>query len=332
MRQLSKLLLPAFLSAAILLSLFSGMIFAKDASERVPALSASDSASFQQAGVTAFASLSDFGVSVRWQPAANANRYLIKRSNEQGGPYSLVGTVSSATYGRSVTESVYAFTDQGPFDRALYRYVVSAVGPRGESGTSAELVVLLPPVMGSVQPVGQTIQIAWPSVNGASSFHVKRADAPGGPYETIHSVSVAEDPNAKDYVYSDQNVQPGTTYYYVLSTVTEMGESPNSGELSAAIQSQASINLLAFNDFGGVTLHWTSVKAANSYTVLRSTDFGGPYVTIASGIQGTTFTDTGVQPGVTYEYVVTVVRPDNGIGKSNTAWSSIPLPNKPGQH
>ncbi|OXM85440.1 pectinesterase family protein [Paenibacillus rigui] len=57
-----------------------------------------------------------------------------------------------------------------------------------------------------------------------------------------------------------------------------------------------------------VTLSWGAVTGATSYKVKRSTVNGGPYDTlVASNVTNPTFTDSTVQNGTTYYYVVTAV-------------------------
>jgi len=42
-----------------------------------------------------------------------------------------------------------------------------------------------------------------------------------------------------------------------------------------------------------------------SYSAYRSTTQGGPYILVASAMTGLSYTDTTVQSGLTYYYVVT---------------------------
>ncbi|MDX8361632.1 hypothetical protein [Cytobacillus sp. IB215316] len=62
-------------------------------------------------------------------------------------------------------------------------------------------------------------------------------------------------------------------------------------------------SLIATPDDSEVVLTWDEIPDASFY-VLRSTTPGGPYTTLTKGYSGTTFTDTGVEDGVTYYYVV----------------------------
>ncbi len=62
----------------------------------------------------------------------------------------------------------------------------------------------------------------------------------------------------------------------------------------------------------GVKVHWSLVAGATSYTVRRSTTVGSETL-LASGVTGTTFTDTSAIRGQRYYYVVTAV---NAFGES----------------
>jgi hypothetical protein len=63
-----------------------------------------------------------------------------------------------------------------------------------------------------------------------------------------------------------------------------------------------------------VAISWQASTSpeVGSYNVYRSTTSGGPYTTrVGWRVMGTTFTDTAVQPGATYFYVVTSVTTSN---------------------
>ena len=71
------------------------------------------------------------------------------------------------------------------------------------------------------------------------------------------------------------------------------------------------------------TLSWNSVAGARSYTVKRATTSGGPYNVVASGLNNTTFVDTGLDNGTTYYYVVTASG-FGGEGSNSTEINATP--------
>lgn len=81
----------------------------------------------------------------------------------------------------------------------------------------------------------------------------------------------------------------------------------------------APTGLSAAGGIAKVTLTWNSVGTATSYSVKRSTTSGGPYATIATGVQSASYTDSSVTGGTTYFYVVSAVNPQGESPNSNQA-------------
>ena len=81
----------------------------------------------------------------------------------------------------------------------------------------------------------------------------------------------------------------------------------------------APTDLNAVAGFGIVQLTWDAMPGATSYTVYRGTNDSGEGTTpIATGIVGTTFTDTGLVNGQDYYYRVTAVNSP----QAGTSWES----------
>ena len=74
-------------------------------------------------------------------------------------------------------------------------------------------------------------------------------------------------------------------------------------------------SVAATGGLGQVKLTWTAGPLATSYTVYRGTTTGGEATTpVATGITGTTYTDTGLANGTTYYYTIAAV---NSFGVSS---------------
>jgi fibronectin type 3 domain-containing protein len=96
-----------------------------------------------------------------------------------------------------------------------------------------------------------------------------------------------------------------------------------SGGRGAAVPSAPS-NLTATSGDSQVSLSWATTATANSYTIERSTNSGGPYAPIAT-LAANTYLDSTVSNGSTYYYVV---RAANMIGSGavSSQVSTFPCP------
>ena len=75
---------------------------------------------------------------------------------------------------------------------------------------------------------------------------------------------------------------------------------------------------------GTVSLTWEELASATSYRLKRATAEGGPYAVIADNLTSTAFTDSTVQNGTTYYYVVSAIvsgqaTPDSGAHAATPA-------------
>ena len=141
----------------------------------------------------------------------------------------------------------------------------------------------------------------WSTVAGAASYHVKRAITSGGPYATMA--------NPTGGTYTDPQAFGGATYYYVVSALTAGAESPNSAQVSAlfalpAPPTPAGLSASATGTQVGLT--WAASNGAMSYNIKRATTSGGPYTTVGSSFIPS-YTNTGLENGATYFYVVSAV-------------------------
>src|SRR5262249_22935589 len=70
------------------------------------------------------------------------------------------------------------------------------------------------------------IILSWNVSSGAQSYNVKRGTTSGGPYKTVAS-------RLTKPAYINTGLTPGITYYYVVTAVSEAGESSNSNQANA---------------------------------------------------------------------------------------------------
>ncbi len=158
---------------------------------------------------------------LNWSQSSNTLDYIIERSLNDGGPYTIIATnFSDETY---VDTNVSAGTD--------YYYVVSAVNPSGESPISYQanattsLNVPAAPTGLTADSGNGFVTLFWTASAGATNYNIKRSITNGSGYTTVAS-------RASTY-YTDFAVSNGMTYYYVVSAQNALGESANSSQISA---------------------------------------------------------------------------------------------------
>lgn len=69
----------------------------------------------------------------------------------------------------------------------------------------------------------------WDPVSAALGYNVKRSTASGGPYTIVANNIIGNS-------YADHTVKPGVTYYYVVTSLNEYGESKNSKEVFVTLK------------------------------------------------------------------------------------------------
>jgi hypothetical protein len=159
----------------------------------------------------------------------------------------------------------------------------------------------------SATPGNNRVDLSWNAASGATSYNVKRATVSGGPYGTIATGVTATS-------FADTTAANGTTYFYVVSAVNAAGESPNSIEASATPAPPTNPDpptALTARATGKKKIQLTWVQSGSPNVtqnkVYRSTINGGPYSLIATIPAATSYSNSGLNSGTTYYYVVTAV-------------------------
>jgi subtilisin family serine protease len=170
-----------------------------------------------------------------------------------------------------------------------------------------------------------TVTLNWTGSSGATSYLIQRGTTPGSEAPIASGVPST--------AFTDSSVTNGMTYYYVVSAQSSAGISPNSNETSVSpaapspgpsvVAPAAPTNLTATAGRKKITLSWGVSTGATSYVLMRSTSSGGPYSQIASGLTGTTYQNSGLKTGMTYQYVVAAVNAAGISGNSNQAGATV---------
>jgi len=260
---------------------------------------------------------------LNWTQVSGATAYKIYRGTATGV------TKASPT---NFTSTINSYTDTGLNNGTTYFYIVSAINSAGEGVASAEKSatpqVSPPPfaTTGVTAVAGVSLAtISWTASTGAASYNIY--------YGTAAGVTKSSPTKVTGIIGTSQNVtglNNGTKYYFVVTAVNGILESPESLEVSAtpaAIPPPAApTNLVATAGNSKADLAWTASAGAASYNVYMATSspvVPGAGTLVASGISGTSRSITSLNPGTTYYFVVTAVSANGESGKSNEV-SAIP--------
>ncbi|MXY94657.1 MAG: fibronectin type III domain-containing protein, partial [Caldilineaceae bacterium SB0664_bin_27] len=192
-----------------------------------------------------------------------------------------------------------------------------------------------------------TIELSWTEVPGAARYelHRQEADAPG--WQQL------DGGNLRVTSFTDGGLTPGVTYQYAVRAIDANGEplgpwsnfpketasgsgastpvptstptvTPAQTATATATASTVTAPRLSARDAGANTieLSWTEVPGAARYELHRQeADAPGWQQLDGGALRGTSFTDRGLTPGVTYQYALRAI---DGNGEPLGPWSNFP--------
>ncbi|MBF0503706.1 MAG: fibronectin type III domain-containing protein [Candidatus Omnitrophica bacterium] len=168
------------------------------------------------------------------------------------------------------------------------------------------------------------VTLSWSLIPAAVSYKIYRST-------TSNSYSTPTYTGITSLPYTDNtNVINGTTYYYVVTSVSILGEeSTFSSQVSATPIAPPSAPTGQNGTPGNTqaTINWNVTPTATSYHVKRSLTSGSGYSTIAT-VTGTSFTDSGLSNNTPYYYVISALNA-SGEGANSVEIPLTPLATLP---
>jgi cellulose 1,4-beta-cellobiosidase len=261
-------------------------------------------------------------LTLNWNGVTGATSYSVYRSTSDTGTYSLVISGIAATN----------YTNVGLSSNTYYYYKVSAATASGEgpqsivaSGLTMPGQVPIPLV---ANPTTNSLSISWTGVGGGGgvSYNVYRSTSPTGSY-SLAALGITTT-SFTNTGLSCGTTAAGVTYYYKVSAINASGEGLqsdySSGTTSPCLPGQVTDLTVISPTVSSLTLGWSGVSGATSYTVYRSTD-NVTYSQVVSGIATTSYTNVGLSSNTSYYYKVSSVSA-SGEGPQSGYVSGLTIP------
>ncbi len=154
------------------------------------------------------------------------------------------------------------------------------------------------------------VRVYWSKVTGADSYRIYRR-LKGGSWKAIGNTTKA--------YYTDKTAKSGTTYYYCVRALNEVG-------LGAACKTTKSIKCLADPTLkvptsakSGISLKWTKTAGASGYVIYRKAGNGSfKKLVTEKGVSNLSYIDKSAKKGTTYTYKIRAYYGSTYSAYSNT--------------
>ena len=238
-------------------------------------------------------------VMLSWSPSTGADSYNVYYSTTNGV------TKANGTRISGITSPTYTLT--GLTNGTTYYFIVTAINTGGESPASPQASatpVLLPPTNLAAAPGNARVSLTWTAALGATSYNIYYSNTSG---VTTSNGTKISGVTATSYLHT--GLTNGSTYYYIVTSVSAGGESAPTSQVSAmpVAPPPAPGGLTPTPGNAMVGLAWAPAPGATSYNIYYSTSSG---VTPANGTKvsipaGASYTVTGLANGTPYYFIVT---------------------------
>jgi rhamnogalacturonan endolyase len=262
-------------------------------------------------------------VTFTWNASPGANYYTIQR-----GTVVNCTTVNPVNYVPfyivlSNTNTSTSYTDASGTLGCTYSYFVTATSAGGTSSASAAATARpVPPppaappanvqISNTITSSNQSPTISWSPVSGAVGYILYRANSTNGPFNFPGNYVMS----MTTTTYTDSALALNTLYSYTVVAMNAGGVSGNSAVVSTAPPAPAS--LTAYPGNAQITLTWSASSSATSYTVKRGLSSGNETTTVAT-TTNLTYTDTNLNNGTPYYYIVVATGPGGASANSPEA-------------
>lgn len=239
-------------------------------------------------------------LSLDWSDTTGASTYRVYRGTTSGTTTLLASGVGTSNY-----------VDSTVTDGITYYYQVTAFNG-SESVKSTEVAaqsISSFAITSTTAPSPSSITVNWPAVTGATAYDIRYGTTSGSYTQTLANQTSPA---------TITGLAGGTNYYLIVvaKNAVGTGATQNSAEVSQTTPVGPPTGLTATVTDGQIQLNWIAMAGATSYKVYRSTTAGTYGAPLATGVGGTSYTDTSVVDGTRYYYVL---RSFNGADSANSS-------------
>ncbi len=236
---------------------------------------------------------------ITWTAVKGATKYLIQRRYYDGSKWKSWGTVSSTYTGTT-------YEDKGISAGVKYQYRVYAYNGEWSAYTLCEVTASLIPaapenLTTKAEPGKNTL--TWTAVKGATKYLIQRRYYDGSKWKSWGTLSSAY----TGTTYEDTGVAADVTYQYRVYAYNGEWSAFTRGEVVSSTTPPAPASITAASEQGKVVINWSSVSGATQY-LLQKRSYNGTkwngWSTVSSTLTGTSYEDSRVTEGVTYQYRV----------------------------
>jgi large repetitive protein len=201
---------------------------------------------------------------------------------------------------------------------AIYPYALSAAQVENDDqiGTGQSTTPTAPPAPSTptvTSSSSTSADISWSAVAGASSYQVQRSVSGAGNFSVIGA-------NVTGTTMHDSGLTPGASYdYQVIATNAGGNSAPSPIATVTTVPGQPGLLSTTSKSASEIDLTWTAAPGATSYDVQRGPGGSGTFPTDLGTVTGTSFADTGLSAGASFDYQVVPLDAAGAGAPSNTA-------------
>lgn len=254
--------------------------------------------------------MTEASVDLNWGEVDGAEIYAVLRADKVNGTYEWLG----AAYGTSYSD-VSGSPGKDYYYKVYGARSLNGVWSNGDVSAAVIGVRTFGSVSGLKSSYGEgirAVKLTWNAMDHAAMYGVLRSDKVGGPYEWLGAVNGTS--------FTDENLQPGKTYYYKVYATAVYGGTWYNGANGAAVSGSvlaAPKNVQVTSWKGNaLAVSWNTVPGADYYEVYVSQQENGTLVK-AGAVQENQFVYGNLKPDdVRYFVIQSVCMVDGkrGIG------------------